>query len=67
MTTERRIFSCACWLGVGLGGLFLVLVPSGGLGSLVRKYIVERSPGGGPGGPGDLAWLGLASAWLGLA
>ena len=39
MTTERRIFSCACWLGVGLGGVFLVLVVfvlvvlPGGLGS----------------------------------
>ena len=51
----------------------VVVVPSGGFGSLVSKYTVERSPGG-PGGarglglawprPG-LAWLVLA--WLGLA
>ena len=50
MKTEWRIFSCARWLGVGLAGLFLVLVlvvivlvPAGGLGSSVRKYTVERS------------------------
>ena len=50
---------------VGLGlrrvswDLLLLHLPSG-LDPFQHEYIVTKSSRGGPGGPGGLAWLGLA-------